>query len=191
MDKIQRISRLFVKLFYALIITTPLFLVLQWAYVDAAPGFIRDALTSIGTIPRMVQTPEGAVNLTTLTWTPLLKLLGFCADFVDSLAYLLSLFVLKTLFSWYAKGDIFSAQNARQYRRLGLLYVAHALLMQPLGETLLILAVTATNAPGHRYVSVSFGTPNLSSLFYGGLIILVSWVMLEASKMSQENALTI
>ena len=139
----------------------------------------------------MVPTPEGAVDLTQLTWTPLLKLLGFCADFVDSLAFLLSLFVLKTLFSWYAKGDIFSTQNARQYRRLGLLCVLNALLMQPLGETLLILGVTATNAPGHRYLSVSFGTPNLSSLFYGGLIILVSWVMLEASKLSEENALTI
>lgn len=191
MDKIQYISRLFVRLFYILIITTSLLLVLQWAYVDATSGLIRDALVGISTIPRMVPTPEGTVDLTTLAWTPLLKLLGFCADFIDSLPYLLSLFVLKTLFSHYARGDIFSTQNARLYRKLGLLYVANALLMKPLGETLLTLVATATNAPGHRYLTISFGTPNLSSLFYAALIILMSWIMVEASKMSQENALTI
>lgn len=47
------------------------------------------------------------------------------------------------------------------------------------------------NPPGHRYLSISFGTPNLSSLFYGVLVIVVSWVMREASELHDEHTFTI
>ncbi|MBA4118524.1 MAG: hypothetical protein C0514_06500 [Candidatus Puniceispirillum sp.] len=191
MNKIQRVSRYFVTLFSFLAVALPLFLGIQWVLIDAQTGFLPEAMRALGMLERSVTTPEGAVALKTIPWTMSLKLLGLGADLVGALPLFISFFLLRTLFTHYVDGEIFSPRNAQLYKKLGLLYVMDALLMTPLSQTLLILTATATNAPGHRYVSVSFGTPNLSSLFYGMLVILVSWIMYEASQMKREQDLTV
>ncbi|MCA0370933.1 MAG: DUF2975 domain-containing protein [Proteobacteria bacterium] len=191
MDKIQRVSRYFVALFSFLAVAFPLFLGIQWVLVDAQTGFLPEAMRALGMLERTVATPEGSIALKSVPWTVPLKFLGLGADLVGALPLFISFFLLRTLFWHYVRGEIFSPRNAQLYKKLGLLYVMDALLMTPLSQTLLILAATATNAPGHRYVSVSFGTPNLSSLFYGMLVILVSWIMYEASQMKREQDLTV
>ncbi len=142
-------------------------------------------------LEKTIQTPEGYVNLSTVPWAPMLKLLGFCADLIGAAPFIISLFFLKKLFSYYRDGEFFTRKNAIIYRKLGFLYFIDALFIKSLSQTLMILAVTMTNPPGDRYLSISFGTPNLSSLFYGTLVVIVSWVMLEASKLHDEHKFTI
>ncbi|ETZ04730.1 hypothetical protein K737_300856 [Holospora undulata HU1] len=80
------------------------------------------------------------------------------------------------------------------YRKLGMLYLMDlidALFIKSFSQTLMILAVTMTSPLGSRYLSISFGTPNLSSLFYGVLVIIVSWIMSEANKLRDEHKFTI
>ena len=56
---------------------------------------------------------------------------------------------------------------------------------------LIILMATLSNPPGHRYISLNFGTPNLEVLFWGMLVIVISWIMAEGYKLQKDQDLTI
>lgn len=191
MNQIQKMSSYLLLIFNGLMILIPLIFIIQWFFISTKTSDVSDLVNFFGILEKTIHTPGGYVNLSTVAWTPSLKLLGFSADIVGVAPFLMSLFLLKSIFSHYKKGEIFSTRNAILYRRLGILYLADALLIKSLSQTMMILAVTLTNPPGHRYLSVSFGTPNLSSLFYGVLVMIVSWVMLEASKIYEETKFTV
>ncbi len=191
MSKIQKISSYLLVVFNILIVMIPLLLTMQWIFISLKTTEVPDVINFFGMLEKTIQTPEGYVNLSNVSWTPLLKLLGFCADLIGALPFLISLFFLKKLFVHYRNSEIFNKRNALIYRKLGVLYLIDALFIKSLSQTLMILAVTMTNPPGSRYLSISFGTPNLSSLFYVVLVIIVSWVMLEANKLHDEHKFTI
>lgn len=191
MNKIQKISSYLLVVFNILIVITPLFLAVQWVFISFKNTDESNIINFFRMLEQPIQTPEGNVYLSNISWTPLLKLLGFCADLIETLPFLISLFFLKKLFVYYRDGKIFNVRNALIYRKLGMLYLIDALFIKSFSQTLMVLAVTMTNPPGSRYLYISFGTPNLSSLFYGVLVIIVSWVMLEASKLHDEHQFTI
>jgi hypothetical protein len=191
MSKIQKISSYLSLIFSGLLILIPLRSIVQWVFIRTKTSDVSDMINIFGILEKTIQTPEGYVNLSHVSWTRILQLLGFSADVVGLLPFLISLFVIKQIFNSYQKGEVFTVKNAILYRKLGGLLLLDALLMKSLSQTLMVLAVTFTNPPGHRYLSISFGTPNLTSLFYGVLVIIVSWVMLEASKIYEEQKLTV
>lgn len=191
MNKIHKISSYIGLILKILMVSFSFFIILRWIFISNQPTQGSVITGFFATLENTIHTPQGSINLHTVAWTPMLKLLGCCADVIGNLPFLVSLYFLKTLFSHYAKGDIFSQRNATLYRNLGALYVVDALVIQSLSHTLMELAVTLTYPPGHRYLTISFGTPNLMSLFYGTLVIVVSWVMLEASKLQDEHKFTI
>lgn len=191
MNRIQKISSYLLVIFRGLLIIIPVLFIIQWFFISTTKSDISNALNFFGIFEKTIQTPEGYINLNTVAWTPILKLLGFSAGMIGVLPFLISLFVLKAIFANYQRGEIFSVKNAILYRKLGILFLLDALLIKSLSQTLMVLAVTFTNSPGHRYLTVSFGAPNLTSLFYGMLVLLVSWVMLEASKIYEENKFTV
>lgn len=188
MDKIQRVSRYFEIIFNTLLVFLPLSLILQWLFIDT--NTIKNLLDQ-GFLLKPISTPEGYVNLNAIQWSFLAKVTGFLAQSTGFLPIFLSLFVLKSIFLNYQKGVIFSTINARQYTYLGWLFFLDALIAQPLSNLLMVLAVTLANPPGHRYISLSFGTPNIEALLCGMLVIVISWVMLEASKLHDEQLFTV
>lgn len=188
MDKIQKISRYFLVIFNALLVILPLTIMIQWLFIDT------DTLKSLldqGFLQKPVLTPEGYVNLSTIQWSFLTKGIGLLAQCVGLLPLFLSLFILKLIFQNYQQGEIFSTINASHYRYLGWLFFLDALIAKPLSNLLMVLAVTLANPPGHRYITLSFGTPNIEALFCGMIVIVISWVMLEASKLHEEQKLTV
>jgi len=191
MSKIQKVSAYLLVIFNILLISVPLLIVIQWVFIAAK---VTDAIAVInffGLLEKSIQTPDGYINLSMVPWTPFSKMLGFSADILGLLPFMFSLFILKSIFRNYKKGEIFSTVNALHYKRLGWVLLADALIVKSLSNTLLVLAVTLTNPPGHRYINIHFGTPNLKALFFGVLLIVISWVMLEASKLHDEQTLTI
>lgn len=191
MKKIKKLSAYLLFAFNVLFITVPLFSMIQWIFLSTKTNDVLGGINFFGIFAKTIETPEGYVNLSSVSWTPLLQLLGFTAEIIGLLPFLMSLLILKTILKNYQKGKIFSVRNAIQYRRLGALFLLDALLIKSLSQTLMILAVTFTNPPGHRYLNISFGPPNLTALFYGILVIIVSWVMLEASRLYDEQKFTI
>lgn len=188
MNKIQRVSRYFLVIFNILIVVLPLLVIVQWIFMDTDP---MKTLLEQGFLQTPVPTPEGYVNLSTVRWSFLTKTIGAVGQSIGLLPLFLGLFVLKSIFLNYQKSEIFSTLNATHYRSLGWLFFLNALIAQPLSELLTVLAVSFANPPGHRYISLSFGIPNIEALFCGMIFIVISWVMLEASKLHDEQKFTI
>lgn len=184
MDKIQKMSKYILFSIKIFIIIIPISIIMSWLFIDSPfltylieQGFLFDPVVS----------PTGSIYLNNVSWANLSKLMGCTSTLIQALPGLLSLYFLKKLFANYAKGDIFNVTNAKYFNQIAWLFFWHALLAKPLGEGLAVTAVTLSNAPGKRYFAMGFGTPNLEALFYGVLIIIVSWVMLEASKLYDEQ----
>ncbi|MBX9976811.1 MAG: DUF2975 domain-containing protein [Alphaproteobacteria bacterium] len=187
MTPIQKVSRLLLTLFNILIVGLPLLTVTRWFFIETKITDVSPFLNFFGLFEQVIQTPEGFVNVSTVPWSALTKFIGFSSDIMALLPLIFGLFVLKALFRNYQKGEIFSTTNARHYRILGALFFLDALLIKMLSNTLIILAVTLNNAPGHRCLNIQFGTPNMEMLFCGILVMVISWVMLEASKLHDDQ----
>ena len=188
MTQIQKVSSYLLIVLNFLLITLPLLSVMTWSLIDTE--LVRNLIAK-GVLFTPLQTPEGLMTLAEIKWSLVSKTIGFFSEIIGLLPFLLSLFTLKLLFQNYQRKEIFTVRNARLYRRLGLLLFLDALVAMPLQNLLMILAVTFSNPPGHRYLTVSFGTPNMKPLFCGILVIVISWVMLEASKLQDEQKFTI
>lgn len=178
MSRIQKISSYLVRTISALLIIFSLFFVVRWIYIitKTTDPFLT-----------YIKPSEELINLSTVAWTPILMLLGFTADIISFLPIFISTFILRSIFKNYQKREVFSVRNAILYRRLGVVFLLEGLLTKSLSETLMGLAITLNNPPGHRYLTVSFGTQNLTILFYGIIVIMISWVMLEASRLHDEQ----
>ncbi len=184
MHHIQKTSSHLVLLLKFLLIFIQAYAIIQWIFIQIDYGMWN-------CLNQTIETPEGLVILNKVQWTPLLQFIGCISDLIGKLPFLVSLWFLMNIFQNYKKGKIFNYENALFYRKIGWVCFFDALIIKSLSQTLLILAVTFTNPPGHRYISISFGTPNLTALFYGMIVIVISWVMLEAYKMSAENELIV
>jgi hypothetical protein len=164
------------------------FFIVQWLFIDTAP--IKNLLKQEFLQPP-VSTPDGYVNLSAVQWSFPAKIIGFIAQCVKFIPLYISLFVLRSIFLNYQKGEIFSTINACYYGYLGWAFFLDTLIVLPLGNLLMVLAVTLPNPPGHRYITIGFGTLNVEALFCGVLVIIISWIMLEASKIHDEQKFTI
>lgn len=191
MTKIQKASTCLLMLLNLLLIIIPIYLILNWILMDVPKEAIPSVLAFMKNLNESVQTLEGSVYFNTIQWTSLSQLLGFSADILGALPFLGSLLILRAIFKNYQKREIFTVANARNYKRLGIVLLLDALLINPISHMLLILAVTLTQSSGHRYLEVSLGNPNIEGVFAGVVVILISWVMLEASKLHEDQKFTI
>lgn len=188
MDRIRKLSIYFLNLFNVLIYLLPIVLIFEFCILNTP--LVKNIFIE-NLLEEYVQTPLGFIKLNTVTWTlttKFIKLIGSC---VIILPFYLSLFALRTIFKNYRNGDIFNCVNAYQYRYLGFLLFLDALVAKPIGNMFNVLAVTLSNPKGSRYISISIGTPCFKALFCGAIIIVISWVILEASKLNEEQKLTI
>lgn len=188
MVKIQQVSTYMYYGILFLLGIMPIFMIAQWMLLEWEP--FRH-LVAKGILFKPVSTPEGYVNLAAIKISPLGKTVGILGTFVLSGFTYWGLIILSQLFKNYRCGEIFSAVNTYKYKYLGYLFFLDGLIAKPFGEMLSVLAVTLSNPPGHRYLTISFGTPNVETLFVGVIIIVVSWVMLEAYKLKADSELTI
>lgn len=92
-----------------------------------------------------------------------------------------------SLFRHYEYGEIFATASVRCLRRiaLGLLTLAA---LSPLTKTLLTLALTIGNPPGQTLLAIGVSSDDYLLAAFGGLLLAVSWVMVEAASLSEENS---
>jgi len=188
MHSIQKISSALLWVFNLLLVVLPLFMIAQWGLIEWAP--FRN-LVAEGMFFKPIETPEGFVNLANIALTPLSKSIGLVGSLVGMLPVFWGIMILRQIFQNYQRGNIFSTENAKKYQYLGWLFFIDGILVQPLTGMLMVLTATLSNPVGHRYISLTFGTPNLETFFCGILIIVISKVMAEGSKLQEEQRLTI
>lgn len=188
MNKIQKVSSFLIITFNVLLIGIPVLFTLQWAAGKWKPvQYLKD----MGFFKQIVETPEGMIDLSKIQFTPLSWTIGYSSEIVGFIPVFLGLLVLRRLFKNYMNNSIFTYDNAKDYRLLGWLFFFNAVFFKPLSDTMLVLSATLPNPPGHRYISLNFGTPNLEDLLCAFLILVISWVMAEGYKLKEEQSLTV
>lgn len=188
MNRIQKLSRFFLVFFKFLLVFLPLFAVFKWVFMEA--GFMQGVFAHQALFMPL-QTPQGTVYLPDLVWSGLTRTIGLAAYLLGLVPLMISLMALIRIFKNYAANNIFNESNAKDYRLIGWMFLFDGILIKSLSDSLLMIAVTLNNAPGHRYVTLSFGTVNMEALFCGAVVIVISWVMLEASKLHEDQQYTV
>lgn len=98
-----------------------------------------------------------------------------------------ALWSLRRLFLIYAKGEVFSFGAFRALNNVALALfggVIGTFIMQ--GPISYILSYPL--GPGHRYISLGFGSGDVATLFMAGVVLVIARVMAEARRVAEENA---
>lgn len=111
--------------------------------------------------------------------------------FVAATPTMLCLAILLRILGDYYHGAIFTSENARRYRNIGLILVIDALIATTMGDSIRVLAATLNNPPGERILSLSVGSTNIYLLFAGTVMFTIALAMQEASRIHDENQLTV
>ena len=188
MERIQKVSQFFLVFFKFLFVFLPLLAIFKWVFMSSAimhSGFAQHLLI----MP--FYTPSGSVYLPDIAWSPLTRLIGLSAYLLALIPLLTSLFALIHIFKNYSMAKIFNIDNARYFRLIGWMFILDGILVKSLVDGLMTIAVSLNNPPGERYITLQFDSLNVESIFCGAVVIIVSWVMLEASKIHEEHQYTV
>jgi hypothetical protein len=188
MENLQKLSSRLKTTFRILTFVVPAFICLHWLLIDWQPV---KALVQLSMIAHPVLTPEGLVNLAEIQLNFTAKMVALFGNLLGSLPYILAYISLHKLFNNYSQRKIFISANTQIYKKLGWLAFLNGIFFIPITQTLMVLAATLSNPPGHRYISIGFGTPNLEAILCGLLIIVIALVMQEAQTLQDENQLTV
>lgn len=176
LSKIQRMSRIFRGVMVFLLVLGPLVVVLFWLLYNQLPLSFHEPVKGIIPLERFL---------------PLAVRLGVAGVNMLSLAVTSGvLWTLYQLFGFYQKSEIFSSNNVKCYRRLGLLLILWA----PAGiltKSLLGAILSLTNPPGQRTLSFGVSSGDLSFVLVGFIVLCISWVMAEGVYLQNEKNLTI
>jgi len=180
MNKIKVTSFYMARLLDFLIITLPVYIIFQWIFMDSAYLVLPE-----------ISTPQGLIIWDQVVFTLYSRWFGFFAQLIGFVPFLGILYYLSKVFHQYEIGAIFTMNNAKYYYRIGILLFFDALLAQLISGGLWVAAATISNPVGKRYISISIGTPNFMAVLLGLLVIFISWVMIEGSKIQDEQQLII
>jgi hypothetical protein len=188
MKKIQTISRWMMILFNIILILMPIKILLMSGFFNQP---FSAWLTTVGFRVDPIQTPVGLLDLVHMQWTYTSRSVAILSAILEVTPLVLGVLFLKSIFKAYRAGKIFSAHNARYYRRIGILLELDALLIKPLSSMLMVLALTLSNPPGQRLISITFTEFSFLEIFSGLIVMVISWVMLEGLRLQEEQKLTV
>lgn len=188
-SEIQKICNIILFICYSLVAILAMLILLQWVATDTslAQTFFRFGIVFFSPI----MTAHGPVSMINHHFSFTEKLIGFAGTTIGLLPLILALVLLIKIFKRYSMGNIFSLENVICYKYLGYLFFFDALLAKPIREILLSLVATLTEAPDHPRMIVGFGIPNLESIAYGTIIIVIARVMHVGYKIQEEQQLVI
>lgn len=181
MEKIGRLSKILQVILWSFFFFLPIITGVSWIFFEE--------FYQVGMMDRMHD-----VNISGLPFVLPLSLwsrgLGFVVSMIPATVDMVVLWYLIKLFSLYARGDVFTATNVRYIRRVGVaMLIGQAL--NPFYQSLLTIAITLGNPKGQRMISLGIGSSNLSEIVTAIMIIVVAWIMDEARKLQEEQALVI
>lgn len=118
------------------------------------------------------------------------RFLGFLVGLIPLAATLYGVQILRELFTLYEGGSIFKARNVGCIRRLGWILIVWVV-CEKIRWSLLSIVLTLENPPGQRLLVVSFSGEDFTWVFVGIVVLTISWVMDEARKLEEDQALIV
>ncbi len=177
-QRIRTVSRRFKRICTGLIILLPLVEAVFWIYFNQIHS--QAVIGPMTPLPVRVDHDLSARS----------RLFAFLAGLPPMGATIFGLVKLKSLFHLYEDGLIFTELNVKCYRSLGQALIAWAG-CDVVRFSLLAVALTIENPPGQRVITFGVNSGELTAVFVGLIVLLVSWVMDEARRMQEDQALII
>lgn len=173
--RVQTMSRFLRIVFTIILIGIPLIQILFWIFFNQLPPEM---------IPRELPVAVKQ-NLTMMT-----RLLALAASFITTGVVMACVYQLIRLFRFYEHAEIFTEGTVGCLRTLGRLLIGlfvAGIIQQPL----LSVALTLQNPPGQRMLTFGLNSDNITVLLFGGVVVLITWVMDEGRKLQEEQRLTV
>jgi uncharacterized membrane protein YvlD (DUF360 family) len=168
-------SRRLRRICTGLIILLPLTCALFWVFFNRIRG-------STSMIPLPVPVTEDLPGL--------IRFFAFLAELLPMTALIYGLRKLRKLFRYYEKGLIFTEKNVACFRSLGRTLIAWVV-CDVVKNSLLSIVLTLHNPPGQRLITVGLYSADFTAVFVGIVILIIAWVMDEARKIQEDQALII
>lgn len=182
MNKIVSLSRLLKRSAFILVILLPFLEAGYWissGYPFLEPWFQAEPLPVFGSWP--------------VGWNDLSggqKFLGFLSNLIPLVFSMSALFFLAKLFASMERLQLFAGENAHYVRKAGWALLWGQML-HPISVACLSLSLTYRNPVGERNLSISIGTNELAMIAIGLTLLLLSWILEEASVMNEDQQATV
>jgi len=184
-NKIRKTSQ-FVRAFaIAIMIGLPLMMVWYWS--NPFNAMTGNLTVSFNADMRLVDTLIAEGYLTPETLTLKLKVLGFLISGLPMALFLFSIFQVYRLMGYFSEGLYITTETVKALKlaSLGLLLFAPVSI---LSEPLLALALTLSNPPGQRLLSIGFGSAEIVALFLGVSLLMVTRAFNVEKERAEEHA---
>ena len=177
LSRIIKLSKVFHLLLSFLIIVIPIYYILYWGLINHIP----QSLITVNSQPIPLTPNEIPLKL---------RAVGFLASLLPLSALIYGLLNVKKLFSFYKEGIVFSIEHTNLFKK-----IAKALLvwvvLSILYESAKSVIFSAGNPPGGGILEVRLSSPEITMLMVAGIVFVISWVMEEGRKVTEESELTI
>lgn len=177
LSKIKIFSKQFYFLLSFLLVAIPLFNIGFWSLINYLP----ETLININTAGNPITPARLTVEL---------QMIGFIVSLLPLAALLYCIINIRKLFSFYSKGVIFSFEHVSLFKK-----TARALMLWVVLKIVYDSAVsvifTFGNPPGQRLLKVGLSSGEITTLFVGGIIFIIAWVMDEGRILNEEKELTV
>jgi len=172
MRKIQKVSKGMVIILSLAILAMSLVMAALVIYPDLSIQQIYGAYNLSPNLPPLLAWQYGAMAL--------LAVLNFLPTFYV-------LWKLRKMFQHFGMGEVFSSAATKHLFSAAKGMVAWAIIAI-LSTTLAVLVLTATAAKGEHVLVANVSSAQLAGIFAGITFVVMSWVMQEAARISEENA---
>ncbi|KTD66322.1 DUF2975 domain-containing protein [Legionella spiritensis] len=180
MNKIQRLSRLLHLFFKSLCWLIP-------AVMAYLIFFNMEAMIHYGMFDKILS----ASRIQATDYSMLQRAILFL---IQAIPLSITVFIchkLARLFRLYEQGCLFEVENIRIIRQISLFMITGELIHLVLYQPLITAALSFNNPPGQRFISITFGEANASTLMTAIIILLASWIVKEAYQLKADAQLTI
>jgi hypothetical protein len=182
MDKIKTASHRFRVFFQTIFYLAPVAVAFFWLNFNSIYSLVPNISVAMNE-PALMPTLSNGLPLS-------IRCAAFIVSLLPTAIFMLGAYYLIQLFRLYEQGKLFTLQNAHYIRKLGITFFAWVIIGFPY-EALLSFIVSLHNAPGKHLISVGIGSPDITAIITGSLVLLLSWIMQEGYKLQEEHAYTV
>jgi hypothetical protein len=125
------------------------------------------------------------------TLSPMSRIFGLLGSIVRLLPLLFGIIIMISLSKDYSLGKVFNLDNAKRYKNLGILFLANALIIQPMAQMLFNLCATINNPIGKRLIGFGVDLSTVTNIFFAAILIIIGHVMKLAYDVNEEQKLTV
>lgn len=177
LPKIKKLSKNLSLLISAMLVVIPLYYVIYWAFINSLPEtLITKNIASAPLAPHPLSSK--------------LRIIGFLLSLPPLSALIYGLINIRRLFSFYRQGVIFSFEHVNIFKNTSKALVWWVFLSMCY-ESVKSILFSMGNPPGQRIVSITFSSPEITTLVVAGIVFVIAQVMDEGRILTEEQRLIV